>query len=58
MVHREVMKLYGVPKHIVSDRDARYLSHLCKTPWNTLGTKLLITTTCHLQTNGQIVVIN
>jgi hypothetical protein len=55
---REVLHLYGVPKSIVSDRDAKFLSHFWKTFWRKLGTKLLFGTKCHLQTVGQTKVVN
>jgi hypothetical protein len=44
--------LHGIPRIIVSDRDAKFLSYFLKTLWCKLGTKLLFSTTCHLQTNG------
>jgi len=52
---KEIVRLHGVPRCIVSDRDVKFLSYFCKVLWGKLGTKLLFTTTCHLQTDGQTI---
>ncbi|KAK1617489.1 hypothetical protein QYE76_023006 [Lolium multiflorum] len=46
------------PEDYVSDRDIKFMSYLWKTLWGKLGTKLLFSTTCHPQADGQTKVVN
>ena len=55
---KDIVRLHGLPRSIVSDRDTIFLGHFQRTPWKNLGTKLSCNSSYHPQTDGQTEVVN
>ena len=50
---KEIMRLHGVPRKTISDRDSRLTSHFWKNFQKALGSELGFSIIFHLQTDGQ-----
>ncbi|KAK1617389.1 hypothetical protein QYE76_022906 [Lolium multiflorum] len=55
---REIVRLHGVPRSIVSDRDVKFMSYLWKSLMAKFNVKLLFSSSSHPQTDGQTEVVN
>jgi hypothetical protein len=54
---REVVRLHGLPKSIVSDRDTKFVGYFWRTLWRKLKTKLKFSFAHHLQIDGQTEIV-
>jgi len=51
---REIFRLHGLPKTIVSDRDNRFMGRFWQELFRVVGTELTPSTSYHPQIDGQI----
>jgi hypothetical protein len=55
---KEIFRLHGMPKEIISDRDTKFTSNFWKSLFVGFETKLLFSTTYHPQTDGKTERVN
>ena len=55
---KEIFKLHGMPKEIISDKDTKFTSNFWKSLMVGFETKLLFNTAYHPQNDGQIERVN
>jgi transposase InsO family protein len=54
----QIVRLHGIPKTIISDRGTQFVAHFWEQLHECLGTKLIRSSSYHLQTDGQTERIN
>jgi hypothetical protein len=55
---KDIFRLHGMPKEILSDRDTKFTSNFWKSLFVGFETKLLFSTSCHPQTDGKTERVN
>eukprot|EP00253_Pinus_taeda_P018989 PITA_18989 len=54
----KILRLHGLPKTIISDKDTRFMGGFWQELFQLVGTKLALSTSYHPQTDGQTEIVN
>ena len=52
LLFKEVVRLHGLPRNTISDRDTRFVGHFWRTLWKKMEIYLGFSSSYHLQTDG------
>jgi hypothetical protein len=55
---RELVRLHGLSRSIISDRDTKFVGHFWRTLWKRIGMNLSFSSAYHPQTDGKTEVVN
>jgi hypothetical protein len=55
---KEIVRLHGFPRSVVSDKDTKFVGHFWRTLWKNMGTKFSFSSTYHPQIDEQTKVVN
>jgi len=55
---KEIMRLHGLSRSIVSDKDTKFVGHFWRALWKKMGKNLSYSSTYHLETDGHNEVVN
>ena len=55
---KQIFRLHGIPKVIISDRDSKFMGNFWKSLFKSLNTTLNFSTYFHLQMDGQTERVN
>jgi hypothetical protein len=55
---KEVIRLHGLPRSIISNRDTKFMGHFWRTLWKKIGTNLSFSSSYHPHMDGKTKVLN
>ena len=58
ILFKEILRLYGLPRSIISDIDSKFFGYFWKTLWKKMGTNLKFSTTFPSPIDGHTKVVN